>query len=167
MLRVATLAIRSGEGNARRLLAVGFDLRDVEEIVLTVPTAVDGVPDAGVQNQGQEGTGDGEQPDDLVLLAPALPGLVEDGEEEDAGEADETRPAVGLRKLVEDVVDLRCRAVPHVGLAQERAHLVEDDGDGHGGDKPTEDGERDELKQKAELEEAKHHAVDAHHHGNG
>lgn len=47
--------------------------------------------------------------------------------------------------------------------AEEIAHLVEDDGNGHGGNEASDDGDGDEFEKKAQLQETKYHAVDAHH----
>lgn len=151
-----------------RLLALGLDLDDGKEVVVGGAGVVDAVADARVQDEGEEGARNGEHPDGAVPVAPALAGVVEEGEEEDAAEADGAGDAAGGGQERKDLADLG------VGLggrgdvgAEEGAHLVEDDGDGHGRDEARDDGDGDELEEEAEPEEAEEHAVDAHHEGHG
>ena len=156
-----------GIGHARGFLAVGLDLCYSEEIVARVAAMlVYGIANAGEQDQAKKGTGDGQEPEDLVLT-PSLIGLVEHGEHEDARESDGTGIAIGAGQLPEDVMDLPSRAASDVALTKQAAHLVENNGYSHGGDEAGKDGERDKLEQKAQLEEAYNHAVDAHHQRHG
>lgn len=87
-------------GRDRRCLqAFGFDLDHGEQIVIRVRKfVVDGVADASVKHQGQEGSRDGQHPDDLVLVSPSLPGLVEDGQEQDAGKPNSAGDPTCLRE---------------------------------------------------------------------
>lgn len=156
------LAYKIHRGNLRRLQAVGLDLDNLEKVIVLTQVMVHGVADARVENQGQECAKNGQEPDDLVLVTPPLPSLVEDGQKGDAGEADGAREATRPAKVREDVVDLAGSTVGRNVRAEQRAHLVQQDCDGHSRDEPGDDGDGDEFQQEAELQETQDHAKYTH-----
>lgn len=94
--------------------------------------------------------------------------MVENSEEEDSGEAYRAGKTTCLRQKFKHLANLligfgRGRDVG----AEETAHLVKHDGDGHGGNETSDNRYRNEFQEKAKFQKAKDHAVDSHHEGNG
>lgn len=80
----------------RRLNALGVELDDLKKIFFCWAAGIDGVGDAGKKNEAEEGTGDGDEPEDLVLFAPALADFFDDCKEYDAAETYGASVGIGV-----------------------------------------------------------------------
>jgi hypothetical protein len=102
-MKAAILGEDLGDERRRRHLrrydALAGDLDDIEQVAVVIFAilAVDSVADTSEQDQTQEGTSDGQQPHDLVLVSPTLASLIKYRQKDQASESDAAGVAVSIR----------------------------------------------------------------------
>lgn len=139
---------------------------DVEEKILGVSVLVDSIADAGEQDESDERSGDGKEPDDFALVRPFLTGLLECQQEDNATEAYTHCPRIASGQMAEDVTDDVCGATANVFFAQKIGHLAETNCDGGSRDEAIEYRVGDEVQKETEFQESQGHAPNAHHESN-
>ena len=146
--------------------AAGWDLADFKEVLALGMVLVDGITDAGEEEQTDESTSDGQEPDDLVLASPFVADFLETNQENNTSQSDARGAAITGAEVVEDIMNDIGSAITNVLLSNEVLHLTKANDNGGCGDEACENWVGNKFQQKSQLEETQGHSIDTHHEGN-